>query len=478
MSSGVLKSLTGEEIAGVQNSDTRRPRDPESGASLWNSTQFERTWPPEDPELKVATIECWKYEDHEGTQKQAPATRYDVGNFHTQPIQSWLKHAQSSPEGLQPSAGFKIMLVFIFRKNSDQASTSSILRYDPQTNVTRGVFHTHYSNINKDNFKDMPAQFIECSHPLLLPLLAAELTFETKIRQLADAIVALDEIEKETGFGFNISDEWTPSSNYRALIRRLGEAQSVLFLALATISAVQLSVVFIRQKLQRLNQILPDTYQRKLKVSSQMLDQRAEFILSNIEHTYQGDTMKERMQAQQTVLFNLITQSDSLINVGLAKDSKEIAVASKQDSAAMKIIAILTTFFLPGTFMATFFAMPLLNWSQPSITEVATRHLWVYWAVTGPLTLTIMASVIAWAFWHNRHIQLLRSLARESVSLTVSTEEMSKTEEKQVPGNKAGTAGALPPGRPIHNKYSLIHILKRRHRSPDSSRSEAASSQA
>lgn len=51
-------------------------------------------------------------------------------------------------------------------------------------------------------------------------------------------------------------------------------------------------------------------------------------------------------------LFNLIAQVDSLINVSLAQDSREMAVSSKQDSSAMKIIALLTTFFLPGTFIA------------------------------------------------------------------------------------------------------------------------------
>jgi hypothetical protein len=36
----------------------------------------------------------------------------------------------------------------------------------------------------------------------------------------------------------------------------------------------------------------------------------------------------------------------------MARDSKELAEASKRDSAAMKIIAVLTTLFLPGTFIA------------------------------------------------------------------------------------------------------------------------------
>jgi Mg2+ and Co2+ transporter CorA len=58
-------------------------------------------------------------------------------------------------------------------------------------------------------------------------------------------------------------------------------------------------------------------------------------------------------------VFNLIAQSDTRINIDLAKDSRELAkdsrelaAASKQDSSAMKIIAVLTTLFLPGTFIA------------------------------------------------------------------------------------------------------------------------------
>jgi len=36
----------------------------------------------------------------------------------------------------------------------------------------------------------------------------------------------------------------------------------------------------------------------------------------------------------------------------MAQDSKEIAAASQRDSSSMKIIAMLTTLFLPGTFIA------------------------------------------------------------------------------------------------------------------------------
>jgi len=51
-------------------------------------------------------------------------------------------------------------------------------------------------------------------------------------------------------------------------------------------------------------------------------------------------------------LFNLIAQEDNTINIEVARDSKEIAIASKRDSSAMKVVAFLTTIFLPGTFIS------------------------------------------------------------------------------------------------------------------------------
>jgi hypothetical protein len=40
------------------------------------------------------------------------------------------------------------------------------------------------------------------------------------------------------------------------------------------------------------------------------------------------------------------------LNIEIARGSKELAAASKRDSSDMKIIAVLTTIFLPGTFIA------------------------------------------------------------------------------------------------------------------------------
>ncbi|KAJ4148056.1 hypothetical protein LMH87_002544 [Akanthomyces muscarius] len=180
--------------------------------------------------------------------------------------------------------------------------------------------------------------------------------------------------------------------------------------------------------------------------------------------------MRERRELQQNVqLFNLIAQADSLVNISLAKESREAAVASKQDSSAMKIIALLTTFFLPGgTLIATFFAMPLFDWSKPSINRIASDHFWVYWAVTAPLTLTTMAGVVTWALWHNRRIELLHLQGRDNVSASLVQNGARVTGKKKGPEGveekpKDKTQASISITTSC-DKSSLPNIFHRRHR--------------
>ena len=78
-------------------------------------------------------------------------------------------------------------------------------------------------------------------------------------------------------------------------------------------------------------------------------------------------------------LFNLITRSD-------VQASIELARATKNDSSSMKTIAIMTMAFLPATFFAALFAMPMLEWKS---TPVIQERFWMYWAFTLPCTALV-----------------------------------------------------------------------------------------
>lgn len=53
----------------------------------------------------------------------------------------------------------------------------------------------------------------------------------------------------------------------------------------------------------------------------------------------------------------------------------------------MKVIAVMTMVFLPGTFFAALFAVPSLDWKGD---DVVGENFWMYWAFTIPFTLLVI----------------------------------------------------------------------------------------
>ena len=104
--------------------------------------------------------------------------------------------------------------------------------------------------------------------------------------------------------------------------------------------------------------------------------------------------------AQRDSLISLdlakIAQKDSIVGIQLAKDSRTLAIESKRDSSSMKTIAAVTMAFLPCTFVASFFAVPMFDWSKPVGHNVNMDTFWIYWVVTIPLTLS---TFLIWGAW-------------------------------------------------------------------------------
>ena len=83
----------------------------------------------------------------------------------------------------------------------------------------------------------------------------------------------------------------------------------------------------------------------------------------------------------------------------MAEDARALASTSKEDSTAMKTLAVVTVTFLPGTFVAALFAVPMFQWDAVSNGSIVSGRFWMYWAVTVPLTLL---TVMPWFWWTQR----------------------------------------------------------------------------
>lgn len=81
------------------------------------------------------------------------------------------------------------------------------------------------------------------------------------------------------------------------------------------------------------------------------------------------------------------SRRDQAVSVEIARASKAIALGSRRDRSLVKTIAAVTMSFLPGTFLASCFAISLFNWDGESGEGVINRQIWIYWAITIPLTI-------------------------------------------------------------------------------------------
>ncbi|RYP75331.1 hypothetical protein DL771_002427 [Monosporascus sp. 5C6A] len=118
-------------------------------------------------------------------------------------------------------------------------------------------------------------------------------------------------------------------------------------------------------------------------------------------------------------IYSKMAQEDNNLNA-------RMAVASTRDSSSMKALAVITALFLPGDFIGTLFGVEMFNWQRgtagdPAVSgdppaanlpnPVIMPSFWVYWAVTIPLTLFIIALWRAW--WVNQDRYFRRHLSME-----------------------------------------------------------------
>lgn len=84
---------------------------------------------------------------------------------------------------------------------------------------------------------------------------------------------------------------------------------------------------------------------------------------------------KERLQNEIQFSFNVVAQN--------------INRAVQSDSSAMKTIALVTVAFFPMPFFASFFSMTFFVYNSNSNTWIKSDKLWIYWAISIPLTCLI-----------------------------------------------------------------------------------------
>jgi len=202
------------------------------------------------------------------------------------------------------------------------------------------------------------ATFLEVPNPMAMPIFIAEILENTAIRIRKRFCDQMEHIESNSGSGretvkLSINQISKTLPDYRSLAVELSEAIRNLGLFQVLVERSRLILEFALRQLDTNQGDLLLLNSAHLRDTSSILTSRARFVLSSLEHIKADqENLPLRLQSQNMAVANLIAQQDVTLSIGIARDSRELAAASRRDSSDMRIIALLGTVFLPGTFTA------------------------------------------------------------------------------------------------------------------------------
>ncbi|KAF9633702.1 hypothetical protein BFW01_g4596 [Lasiodiplodia theobromae] len=303
----------------------------------------------------------------------------------------------------------KGVLKWVLRQLSYAASIS----YCSRTNTVKGIVLADPTSLDELANSCLEFKPYACQ-PMLVPLiiLAHETDRLVRLRKQYNAKTL--ELEQRIG----LRRDWTADENF------LNQTEMAM-----------------RETLERLTMIT------NYKADTEMMDKNfMGTIASSIELVSQqipsitGSASRERMERQSLdfeYLAEYLRQSnssiaaslgalqkrveiqmsarDSKLNLEMAHDSRRLASASKRDSSSMKTIAVLTTVFLPGTFIATVFGMPMVEYKP--------AQFWIYLAIAIPLTVVVMIIWATWMLWIERRNEREDKKAQERLPIYNNSEE-------------------------------------------------------
>ncbi|KAL5322616.1 hypothetical protein ACEPPN_010589 [Leptodophora sp. 'Broadleaf-Isolate-01'] len=317
-----------------------------------------------------------------------------------------------------------------------------VMKYVPKTYTTHAllVFDPQYNSPEiKNLIPSLHSDMGTCSHPLVLPLYLAKEHIDHCAARIHDQNCKLDEMQIMTGQ--YSSDHYVPAVDllmleFTEMTRLLNSSAEVTTHQVFTLKGFATTLPVLKAWGISLSQLNSGGEDRDAFLVEQelMLDELEYLrgvIVASLIH---AEHVEKRIETYRQLVYQLMAQKDSKTNIELAKSSAAIAKASKEDgavmrqialetkkdSSAMKTIAMLTMFFLPGTFVAAIFAMPVFEWDG-SGSPVFRSGFKRYWAITVPLTVTVFllwgaATILPWRSW------LFERYGKTNVSMAVDGE--------------------------------------------------------
>ena len=262
----------------------------------------------------------------------------------------------------------------------------------------------------------------EAVHPLLLPTIACGLLAESDAKetrsctsdldkiQTAITLIQVDPAKDNARFESKLfGSEHIPSTKTGQVTHQLNRIRSSLaFYEMRTKANMALTSALVDhvQKLEK--EIMLSNDQRLLvRGGLQRVGNQIQHRLQNLQIELDAllneiNCCQKIASDQLLIIYNFVTQRDARENLKIALTSQSIATVTREDSFAMRAIAVMTMAFLPGTAISSLFSMSMFSWQPSPGQRVVSRHFWIYWVVIIPLTLFVLILWRIWIKWHRK----------------------------------------------------------------------------
>ncbi|PVH79760.1 hypothetical protein DL98DRAFT_588976 [Cadophora sp. DSE1049] len=149
---------------------------------------------------------------------------------------------------------------------------------------------------------------------------------------------------------------------------------------------------------ERILQTYPEEGRRRLEKAEHRLRTESGMLRSSLQATYsRAKYLSKRGQVQVQTIYSLIAQKDNALSTKdnaalktISEDQKRITLIAARDSAAMRVISVITTVFIPATFTAAFFSTTFFNFQRGN-EGIVSPWVWLYFLVTVVLSVLIIA---------------------------------------------------------------------------------------
>ncbi|KAI9860032.1 MAG: hypothetical protein M1813_006379 [Trichoglossum hirsutum] len=280
--------------------------------------------------------------------------------------------------------------VFIFKEENMNGIASTILHFNSETNITTGYVIACAVTKVEEILAEIQSAFPACCHPLLVPAILYNASTQALSKRFANIHKELSLHEGHEHRDTSISDSFSRSLDLIGGLRR------ELAFAEDDLGNIKIATTFLQEQIRQLRpSSAEEKDKQKQQIATTCLNNRLETMLSTLAHLNSFKSLQRRLQSQHEFLTSLVALQNCLTSTSTWRCIEESPEPSS-GGATDKLVAILTVLFIPSTFVATILTMPFFDWSAPSDLIIVKGRLWIYWAITIPLTTIILVVTMIW----------------------------------------------------------------------------------